>query len=144
VVVSDFLEASDWARPLGRLAQHHQVIAIQVTDPREMELPEVGVLTVVDTETGRQLDVQTNSAVLRQRYAAAAGQRDLRIRSLIAGSGAEHLRLSTDRDWLLDVARFVGRRRRARLPIRAEYTRAGDRSPGGAVFAPTTTPEGDR
>jgi uncharacterized protein (DUF58 family) len=144
VVVSDFLEASDWAVPLGRLAHRHQVIAVQVTDPREMTLPDVGVLTVVDTETGRQLDVQTNSAVLRARYATAARQRDLRIGSLIAETGAEHLHLSTDRDWLIDVARFVGRRRRARLPIRAEYTRAGARPLAGAATPSATTAEGDR
>jgi uncharacterized protein (DUF58 family) len=144
VVVSDFLEASDWAVPLGRLALRHQVVAVQVTDPREMELPDVGVLTVIDTETGRQLDVQTNSAVLRARYATAAQQRDLRIRSLIAETGAEHLHLSTDRDWLIDVARFVGRRRRARLPIRAEYSRSGARPLAGAAFPSATTPEGDR
>jgi uncharacterized protein (DUF58 family) len=144
VVISDFLEASEWAVPLARLAQRHQVIAVQVTDPREMELPDVGVLTVVDTETGRQLHVQTNSAELRQRYAAAAQQRDLHIHSLIAGTGAEHLHLTTDRDWLIDLARFVGRRRRARVPIRAEYSRAGARSSGAGPFQPATTPEGDR
>jgi uncharacterized protein (DUF58 family) len=137
VVISDFLEASDWAVPLGRLALRHQIIAVQVTDPREMQLPDVGMLTVVDAESGRQLHVQTNSAALRDRYAAAARQRDQRIRALIAESGAEHLRLSTDRDWLLEVARFVSRRRPPRLPHRSPYTRAG------ATSGPTT-PGGDR
>lgn len=143
VVISDFLEASDWAVPLARLALRHQIIAVQVTDPREMQLPDVGMLTVVDAETGRQLHVQTNSPSLRARYAAAAAERDRRIRGLIAESGAEHLRLSTDRDWLIDVARFVGRRRRARVLIRPAYARAGATSPAANDSNPTN-PEGDR
>src|SRR5205823_5092360 len=72
VVVSDLLDRSSWSTSLRRLALRHQVIVVQVTDPRELELPAVGMLAVVDTETGRQLQVQTNSPVLRQRYAAAA------------------------------------------------------------------------
>ena len=63
---------ADWATPLRRLGLRHQVVAVQVVDRRELELPAVGILSVVDTETGRQMDVQTNSAGLRARYAAAA------------------------------------------------------------------------
>ncbi len=144
VVVSDFLEASEWAVPLSRLALRHQIIAVQVTDPREMQLPDVGMLEVVDAETGRQLHVQTNSAALRERYAAAAAERDERITRLIAETGAEHLRLSTDRDWLIDVARFVGRRRRARLPVRSAYARAGATSSPANPTNAVTTSEGDR
>jgi uncharacterized protein (DUF58 family) len=118
VVISDWLDTSGWERSLSRLAWRHQVIAAHVTDPRELELPPVGMLSVVDTETGQHLHVQTNSEVLRRRYAAAAQERDRRIRRSILESGAEHLDLSTDRDWLVDVARFVGRRRRVRLPAR--------------------------
>jgi uncharacterized protein (DUF58 family) len=144
VVVSDFFEASDWAVPLRRLALHHQIIAVQVTDPRELELPDVGMLTVVDAETGRQLHVQTNSAGLREKYAAAAAQRDERIRGLIAETGAGHLRLSTDRDWLIDIARFVSRRRGARVPIRPAYSPARAASIAANPSNPATTPEGDR
>jgi uncharacterized protein (DUF58 family) len=114
VVVSDFLDNSDWALPLRRLALHHQVIAAHVTDPRELHLPAVGMLAVVDVETGKHLHVQTNSAALRQRYEAAAMARHQRIRQSILDAGAEYLHLSTDRDWLLDVVRFVGHRRPAR------------------------------
>lgn len=115
VVVSDFLDRSEWAAALRRLALRHQVIAVQITDRREMELPPVGMLSVVDTESGQLLHVQTNSAALRERYAEAAASRQKRIVDAIAGTGAEHLLLSTDRDWLLDVARFVGRRRKERI-----------------------------
>jgi uncharacterized protein (DUF58 family) len=115
VVVSDYLDRSEWAAALRRLSLRHQVIAVHITDRREMELPPVGMLAVVDTESGQLLHVQTNSATLRDRYAAAAAGRQKRILDAIAGAGAEHLSLSTDRDWLGDIARFVGRRRRERI-----------------------------
>ena len=121
VVVSDFLDPSDWRHMLSRLALRHQVVAVHVTDPREFELPAVGILGVVDPETGRRLHVQTNSAALRARFEAAAAERYRQIRGAIVRSGAEHLHLSTDRDWLIDFARFVGTRsahRRGRpLPL---------------------------
>ena len=113
IVVSDFLDPSDWATPLRRLCLRHQVIAVQVTDPRELQLPDVGMLSVVDAETGQHLHVQTSSAVLRERYRAAAAERHIQIRRLLGEAGAEHLPLSTDRDWLVDIARFVDRRRAA-------------------------------
>jgi uncharacterized protein (DUF58 family) len=118
IVVSDFLDPSDWAIPLRRLCLRHQVIAVQVTDPREFRLPDVGILTVVDAETGRHLHVQTSSAVLRERYRAAAAERQLQIRRQLGDAGAEHLQLSTDRDWLTDVVRFVEHRRVARPLMR--------------------------
>ena len=117
VVVSDFLEASEWDRALRRLTLRHQVIAVHITDPRELELPDVGLLSVVDPETGRQLAVQTSSRQLRERYRAAAQQRQARIRHLLVDAGAEHLTLSTDRDWLLDVVRFVRTRRGIRSAL---------------------------
>lgn len=119
VVVSDFLDGTNWAAPLRRLALRHQVVAAQVTDQREFELPAVGMLSMVDTETGARLHVQTNSPSLRARYAAAAEARQKEIRTAIRRAGAEHLMLSTDRDWLVDVVRFVGRRRTERVPARA-------------------------
>jgi len=143
VVISDFLDTTDWATPLRRLALRHQVVAVQVTDPRELVLPAVGMLEVVDTETGARLHVQTNSAELRDRYAAAAADRQERTRRLLADAGAEHLELSTDRDWLVDVARFVRRRRRtgparaARLSHRYQGAVTAAH-PAGRGTAPTT------
>lgn len=124
VVVSDFLDGSDWAASMRRLALRHQVVAAVITDPRELRLPAVGILGVIDPETGRRLHVQTDSAALRSRYEAAAAARHEQIRRTIVETGAEYLHLSTDRDWLRDVARFVGSRsaRRSaqirRLPVR--------------------------
>ncbi len=140
IVISDFLDATDWVTPLRRLSLRHQVVAAQVTDPRELELPAVGLLEVVDAETGVRLHVQTNSAGLRERYANAVGERQDRIRRMLGEAGAEHLELSTDRDWLVDVARFI-RRRRSTGPLRgaARFRRAGS---FGQAAARGGTPSG--
>ncbi len=110
MVVSDFLDPSDWQGAVARLAIRHDVVAVHVTDPREFELPPVGVLAVIDPETGRRLHVQTNSADLRSRFQVAAAARYQQIRSAVIRSGADHLHLSTDRDWLIDLTRFVATR----------------------------------
>jgi uncharacterized protein (DUF58 family) len=107
VVISDFLDPSAWRDAVARLALRHDVVAVHVTDPREFELPAIGVLAVIDPETGRRLHVQTNSATLRSRFEAAAADRYEQTRSAIIRCGADHLHLSTDRDWLIDLARFV-------------------------------------
>lgn len=125
VVISDFLTPrgveTSWESALRRLSARHETLAIEIVDPRELELPAVGVLALVDPETGRRREVQTSSAKLRARYAeAAAGQREA-IAAAIRSSGADHLQLRTDRDWLNDLVRFVAlrRERAARLPHRS-------------------------
>jgi uncharacterized protein (DUF58 family) len=114
VVISDLLDESDWPRELRKLAARHEVVVAQICDPREAELPAVGLLTLVDPETGRRQEVQTNSRKLRARFAAAAAEQRARITKSVRAAGAGHLVLSTDRDWLLDVARFTLARRRRR------------------------------
>ncbi|MGH9156935.1 MAG: DUF58 domain-containing protein [Acidimicrobiales bacterium] len=114
VVITDLLDDGPWAREVRALAAHHEVVVAEVRDPREVELPAVGLLTLVDPETGRRLEVQTASAKLRARFAeAASAQLEVRRRA-VAATGAAHLVLSTDRDWLLDVVRFAAGRRRRR------------------------------
>ncbi len=112
VVLSDWLDGGDWARPLRGLAHKHEVLAIEVVDPRELELPGVGLLELVDPETGRARRIDTTSARLRQRYADAAAAQRADIAAAIRRSGAAHLVLRTDRDWLVELARFVASRRR--------------------------------
>jgi uncharacterized protein (DUF58 family) len=107
VVVSDFLDSSEWSVGLRRLAMRHDVVAVQVTDPRELAVPDVGIVPVVDAETGRQRFVHTGDAALRRRYAEAAAERDTAVTAGVRSSGATHLQLSTDRDWLGDVVRFA-------------------------------------
>ena len=123
VVVSDLLDPlpargetrrDDWAKELRALGARHDVVVVQPRDPREDELPPVGLLTLVDPETGQRREVQTASSKVRQRFAvAAAAQRADQVRA-VRTAGASHLDLSTDRAWLLDVVRFTVARRRRR------------------------------
>ena len=112
-MISDFLDTDQWERELRLLAIRHEVIAVHVTDPREFELPPVGILAVVDAETGRQRYVNTTASV-RQKYSAAARLRHQGITSTIHGSGAEYLHLSTDRDAISDTVHFTTHRRARR------------------------------
>jgi uncharacterized protein (DUF58 family) len=112
VLVSDFLDDSDWERAVRRLAVRQQVLAIEVVDPRELELPDVGLLAVIDPETGRRREVDTASRKLRERYAAAAAEQRAGIAAALRRTGAGHVTLRTDRDWVRDIARFVLAQRR--------------------------------
>ncbi|MEV6282478.1 DUF58 domain-containing protein [Kribbella sp. NPDC051770] len=112
VVVSDF-HSTDWGDALRRLGARHEVIAVEVLDPRELELPEVGLLTVVDPETGQRREIQTSSKRLRRRYADAMQQHRELTTQAIRASGAAHLVLRTDTDWVRDVAAFASARKRA-------------------------------
>jgi uncharacterized protein (DUF58 family) len=115
VIISDFLAPVDtWARPVRKLGVRHDVLAIEIVDPRELELPDVGVLTLTDPETGAHHEVQTADPALRRRYAEAAGQQRGEIARALRAAGAAHLRLRTDTDWLLDMVRFVAAQRHAR------------------------------
>ena len=115
VVISDFLAPVDgWSRPIRKLGVRHDVLAIEVVDPRELELPDVGVLTLADPETGMLHEVQTADPALRRRYAEAAGEQRAEIARALRAAGAAHLRLRTDTDWLLDMVRFVAAQRHAR------------------------------
>jgi uncharacterized protein (DUF58 family) len=123
IVVSDFLDATAWDRALARLAHAHQVLGVQIVDPRELELPAVGMLTFVDTESGRRIDVQSSSTALRERYAVAAGARHEAIARRIRDAGAEQLVLATDSDWLIEIVRFVASRRVVRRHAPASLRR---------------------
>jgi uncharacterized protein (DUF58 family) len=115
VVISDFLAPVDgWSRPVRKLGVRHDVLAIEIVDPRELELPDVGVLTLADPETGVLHEVHTGDASLRHRYAEAAGEQRGAIARALRAAGAAHLRLRTDTDWLLDTVRFVAAQRHAR------------------------------
>jgi uncharacterized protein (DUF58 family) len=113
VVLSDFLEDPDrWRTALGTVALRHQVLCIEVVDPRELELPPVGLVQFTDPATGGTREVNTNDPTTRARYAEAAGRQRAAIASAIRGAGADHLQLRTDGDWVLDLARYVSQRRR--------------------------------
>jgi uncharacterized protein (DUF58 family) len=118
-VVSDFLGDADWERPLRALSGRHQLLGIEIIDPRELELPRAGLVTFSDPETGSQLEVQTSDAGLRARYARAAAEQRTQIATMLRHAGAAHLQLRTDRDWIADVVRFVVARRFAAAGVTA-------------------------
>ena len=114
-VISDFMAPPEqWARPLRKLAVRHDVLAIEITDPRELELVDVGILAVADPETGEVHEIQTSDRRLRDRYATAARRERAAVAAAIRASGAGHLRLRTNSDWLLDIVKFVAAARHAR------------------------------
>lgn len=111
VVVSDFRGPRDWRGPLLRLAGRHEVVAVEVRDPREQMLEPAGTLWLVDPESGRQLQVDTNDGGLRARFVVAAATERAEVARQLASAGVAHVTLSTDRDWLRDLAVFFRRRR---------------------------------
>jgi uncharacterized protein (DUF58 family) len=114
VVVSDFRGSRQWREPLRELAGRHDVIAVEVRDPREQEIPNVGHLSLIDPETGRQLRIDTSSGRLRERFAAAAAQERREVSLMLRGIGVDHVTLTTRGAWLREFALFLAQRRRKR------------------------------
>lgn len=115
-VVSDFVSAPGWEEPLARLALRHEVVAVRLYDPLELELPDLGLVTIQDAETGEQVLVDTHDRRFRKRFAFIAEQREKALRSAFRQAGVDALELSTD-DQLVDaILRFADlRKRRSQL-----------------------------
>lgn len=111
-VISDFLGEPAWERSLRALRARHEVLAIEVVDPRELELPDVGTVVLADPETGRQREVETTPLLRREFAAAASAHRD-RVAAALRRCGAAHLTLRTDSDWVADIVRFAVARKQA-------------------------------
>ena len=126
VVISDFLCRPGWESALGRLGIRHDLVVVEVVDPRELELPRLGVLTLVDPETGRSRMVDTSRERLRAAFAHAATTQRAAVAAAVARAGAHHLVVPTDADWLSEALVFFARRRRRRT------YRAAPRRDGGA------------
>jgi uncharacterized protein (DUF58 family) len=109
VIVSDFRGPLDWRRALIGLAGRHEVVAVEIRDPREQELPNAGALWLVDPETGKQVRVDTRSVRLRTRFAAAAAAERAELARTLASAGARHVVLTTSGDWLRSLAVFLRR-----------------------------------
>jgi uncharacterized protein (DUF58 family) len=117
-VVSDFISQPGWEDALARLARRHDVVAVRLWDPLEMDLPDVGLVTVQDAETGEQLFIDASDPAFRQRYAAIAEEREAALIDSLSRSGADVLELATDDDLLQALMRFADlRRQRARLKV---------------------------
>ena len=118
LVVSDFISQPGWEDTLARLAQRHEVVAVRLFDPLEMALPELGLVTGEDAETGEQLFIDTSDPGFRKRYEAEAEAREAALREALAHAGADTLELSTDDDLLESLLRFAAlRRQRGRLKV---------------------------
>jgi uncharacterized protein (DUF58 family) len=115
IVVSDFIGSADtWSSALARLARRSEVIAVEIVDPRELRLPDVGLLVIEDPESGRQRTIDTGDARFRTRLAEVADRRRAERSSAIRRAGATHLRLRTDTEWTGPLAACLYRHRRAR------------------------------
>lgn len=111
VVVSDLLDPA-WDDALKAVSRRHETLVVEVVDPRELELPNVGVIELRDRETGAIREIDTRSRKLRDRYAAAGRERLADHARRVREAGADHLVLRTSDDWVLELARFVDQRRR--------------------------------
>ena len=111
-VVSDFLSEPGWEKPLGLLAQRHEVLAVRLYDPLELELPDLGLVPLTDAETGEQLWVDTHDAGFRKRFARIAAERETALRSALAKAGVDALELSTADDLVESIVRFADMRKR--------------------------------
>jgi uncharacterized protein (DUF58 family) len=121
-VVSDFISAPGWEAALARLARRHEVVAVRVFDPLEMELPDVGLVTVEDAETGEQVLIDASDPDFRDRYSAIAEQQEQALLDGLMRSGADTLELATDDDLLDALMRFADlRRQRARLKVPGRF-----------------------
>lgn len=113
-VVSDFISTPGWESPLSLLNQRHEVIAIRLTDPAEMELPDVGVMVMEDAETGEQLYVDTRDKKFRNNFHTAMQQREENLKQAFKRAGVDMLTLSTSDDMVRSIVRFAKQREKLR------------------------------
>jgi uncharacterized protein (DUF58 family) len=113
-ILSDFITLPGWERPLQVLNQRHEVLAVRIFDPREVQLPDIGPLVMEDAETGEQLYVDTHDARFRQRFFAAAQQREAELQAAFQHAGTQLFSLSTEEDLVRAIVRFANLRRQRR------------------------------
>jgi len=113
-ILSDFISAPGWERPLNLLNRRHEVLAVRVWDPREMELPDVGPIIMEDAETGEQLYVDTHDRKFRRRFHEAAQQREAALKVVCQAAGVDMLSLSTEEDLVRSIVRFAALRKTRR------------------------------
>ncbi|MDP9044068.1 MAG: DUF58 domain-containing protein [Pseudomonadota bacterium] len=130
-VISDFISAPGWERALGQLSMRHDVTAVRLVDPLEMELPDLGLMTLRDAESGEQLVVDTHDRGFRTRFKAAAARREAELRTGLARAGVDTLELATDGDLMDAILRFVDlRKQRSRM---ANWSGGRGRAGGAAA-----------
>ncbi len=115
-VISDFISAPGWEKALAQLAMRHEVTAVRLFDPLEMELPDIGLVTMSDAESGEQLVVDTHDRGFRERFKTAAEKRETALLEGLARAGVDTLEISTDDDLMNSILRFADlRKQRSRL-----------------------------
>ena len=113
-VISDFICAPGWERTLNLLNQRHEVLTVRLWDPRETELPDMGMVVMEDAETGEQMFVDTHDRKFRQRFEEAARQREADLAQSFKRAGVDALALSTEEDLVQAIVRFASLRRQQR------------------------------
>lgn len=113
-ILSDFISEPGWEKPLNLLNQHHEVLAVRLWDPREVELPDVGMVVMEDAETGEQLYVDTHDKKFRQRFFDAAKKREAELDDAFKRAGVDVLSLSTEDDIVRSITRFAKQRQQRR------------------------------
>jgi uncharacterized protein (DUF58 family) len=132
LIVSDFLDTGDglldpdrppaWEHPMRELTARQQVLAVEIIDPRELDIPNIGTVLIQDPESGQVRELRTGSRRVRERYSAAARAQRERTRRALRRAGVAHLVLRTDRDWIADTARFTLAHRRVAQRLHAPVT----------------------
>ncbi|XVJ70754.1 MAG: DUF58 domain-containing protein [Rhizobacter sp.] len=135
-VVSDFISEPGWELPLGRLSLRHDVCAVRLFDPLEMQLPNVGTVWMQDAESGEQIQVDTSDARFRKRFAAAADQAEAELRAGLARAGVDALELTTEEPLFEAMLRFMALRQRRAHAFRGGVVGGQVRSTGGAENPP--------
>ena len=107
VLISDFRDQHHWERPLGSLRMRHSVIAVEISDPREQELPSVGHLALIDPESGERIEIDTSSERVRRRFAELERERRAAVARELRRLRVDHVSLSTAEDWLVALGRQV-------------------------------------
>jgi uncharacterized protein (DUF58 family) len=135
-IISDFISAPGWEKPHGMLAQRHEVLAVRLYDPREIEMPDIGPVTFEDAETGAQLFIDTHDRKFRQRFIEAARRREYTLNQVLQRHGVDILPLSTEGDMVNEIFRFTTLRKRRKMsPASFARRNAGARPPSTAARA---------
>jgi len=114
-VISDFMSEPGWERPLNMMGEKHEVVAIRLIDPREMELPDVGMIVMEDSETGEQIFVDTHDAKFRKRFYDAVQKREDELAASFKRAGVDVMTLSTEDDLIKAILRFAKRRKQKKV-----------------------------
>jgi uncharacterized protein (DUF58 family) len=113
-VISDFIGDVDWEPALTRLSHRHEVVALRIVDPMELDLPDLGLVLIEDAETGEQLLADTSDPLFQRRLRAEVDARELAVAASMRRAGVTTHRIGTDQDLVEVLVEMVHRSRRRR------------------------------